>query len=48
MTIRGLLGDFLIKNSEKANEHIARHFLQLPSGDKSLGKKSLVGTCFGG
>jgi len=34
VAIRGLLSVFLLKKSEKANEHIARHFLQLPK--KSL------------
>ncbi len=36
---RGLLGDFLLKKSEKANEHITRHFLQSPSDDKLPEKK---------
>jgi hypothetical protein len=33
------LGDFSLKKSEKANEHVARHFLQSPSDDKSPEKK---------
>jgi hypothetical protein len=40
----GLLGEFLIKKSEKANEHITRHFLQSPSGNKLPKTKSLDGT----
>jgi hypothetical protein len=38
------LSDFLIKKSEKASEHITRHFLQLPSGNKLPKNKSLDGT----
>lgn len=41
MPIGELLGNFFIKKSEKTNEHIKRHFLQSPSGDKSP-KKIIV------
>jgi hypothetical protein len=43
VAIGGLLGEFLIKKSEKANEHIRRH-LQSPSGNKLPKTKSLDGT----
>lgn len=38
MAIKEFLGNFWIKKSLKANEHITRHFLQSPSSDKSLEK----------
>jgi hypothetical protein len=44
VAIGGPLGDFLIKKSEKANEHITRHFLQSPPSNKLPKKKSLDGT----
>jgi hypothetical protein len=40
----GLMGNFLIKKSEKANECITRHFLQSLSRKKLPKKKSLDGT----